>query len=239
MRTKVLLGLAALAAGAVTSMAQSNVYSLNIVGYANVPARAGYNFHTTPFRVTTAQTNGANEILPSNTGQYDGDSILTWTGTSWAQKNLDSTSPTGFSDSGGTPVGAPILNSGMGYLYYNAQGVSNNITYVGEVRTGTNTVNIAGSPEFSALGSPAPLAGGVISVLQFSNATGSIDGDAVLRAVGAISGYASSTFDSTSPTGFSDSGGNPVAEPALAVGQGFFFDNLNASPATWRQVVNP
>jgi len=220
-------------------MAQSNVYSLNIVGYANVPIRAGYNFHTTPFRVTTAVTNGANEILPANTGQFDGDQVLTWTGTSWAGPNLDSTSPTGFSDSGGNPVGAPILSAGKGYLYYNGQGASNNITYVGEVRTGTNTVSIPASPEFSAVGSPAPLAGGAISVLQLSNTTGALDGDAVLRAVGAITGFASSGFDSTSPTGFSDSGGNPVAEPTLAVGQGFFFDNLNATAVTWTQVVNP
>ena len=119
MRTKVLLGLAALAAGAITSMAQSNVYSLNIVGYANVPARSGYNFHTTPFRVTTAQTNGANEILPQNTGQYDGDAILKWTGHGWASANLDSASPTGFSDSGGTPIPEPSIAVGQGFFFDN------------------------------------------------------------------------------------------------------------------------
>jgi hypothetical protein len=239
MRTKTLLCMAALAAGVATSMAQSNVYSLNIVGYANVPIRAGYNFHTAPFRVTTAVTNGANEILPANTGQYDGDAILRWTGTGWLAANLDSASPTGFSDQGGNPIPAPILNSGMGYLYYNGQGVSNNITYVGEVRTGTNIVNIPASPEYSAIGSPAPLAGGVSTVLQLTNPGGAIDGDAVLVAVGAISGYAASAFDSASGTGFSDQGGNPIPEPQIAVGQGFFFDNLNATPVTWKQVLNP
>src|SRR3954470_8755678 len=40
MRTKALLCAAALAAGAATSMAQSNVYSLNVVGYYNVPVPA-------------------------------------------------------------------------------------------------------------------------------------------------------------------------------------------------------
>jgi hypothetical protein len=40
MRTKTLLCAAALAAGVVTSMAQSNVYSLNVVGYYNVPMNA-------------------------------------------------------------------------------------------------------------------------------------------------------------------------------------------------------
>ena len=41
MRTKALLCAAALAAGTAASMAQSNVYSLNIVGYVNVPLTSG------------------------------------------------------------------------------------------------------------------------------------------------------------------------------------------------------
>ena len=218
-------------------MAQSNVYSLNIVGYANVPAVPGFNFHTTPFRVTTAVTNGANEILPANTGQADGDAILKWTGAAWAASYLDSASPTGFSDSGGTPVGAPILNAGVGYLYQNSGATSNNITYVGEVRSGTNVVNIPASPEFAALGSPAPFAGGIQTVLQFANPAGVYDGDGILIAVGHISSFAPSYFDASSGTGFSDSGGTPVAQPLIAVGQGFFLDNINASAVTWTQVA--
>src|SRR5260370_42625696 len=42
MRTKALLCAAALAAGAVTSMAQSNVYSLNVVGYVNKSFQNGF-----------------------------------------------------------------------------------------------------------------------------------------------------------------------------------------------------
>jgi len=237
MRTKVLLGLAVLTAGVATSMAQSNVYSLNIVGYANVPTPAGYAFHTAPFRVTTSANQAATDILPANTGQYDGNTILTWTGSGWSPANMDSASPTGFSDNGGNPIPAPLLTGGKGYLYYNGQGVSNNITYVGEVRSGTNTINIPSSPEYSALGSPGPLAGGITSVLQFTNPAGIYDGDAILRAVGAITGFNPANFDSAAPSGFSDAGGNPIPEPTIAVGQGFFFDNLNAAPVTWQQVV--
>jgi hypothetical protein len=44
MRTKsVILGAALLAAGVTSSMAQSNVYSLNVVGYVNIPVVPGYN----------------------------------------------------------------------------------------------------------------------------------------------------------------------------------------------------
>jgi len=186
-------------------------------------------------------TNGANEILPANTGQYDGDQVQTWTGHSWAAVYLDSTQPYGFADALGNAAKAPILASGQGYLYYNASGVSNNLTYVGEVRTGTNIVNITSPPEVWALGSPLPLAGGVISTLQFAN-TGSYDGDSIQIAVtagGNVKGFRTSYFDSTQTTGFSDSLGNQAPEPQIGIGQGFFFDNANATPVTWKQVLNP
>jgi hypothetical protein len=242
MRTKLLLGVAALAVSAVSSMAQANVYSLNIVGYANVPNPIGYTFQTTPFRANPTN-NAANLVLPANTGQYDGDQILIWQGLSWQINTLDSASPSGFSDFGGNPVPAPLLNSGVGYLYANNQGVSNNITYVGEVRTGTNVTSITAPPEFRAVGSPAPLAGGVSTVLQLTNPGGVNDGDAVQTMVrtagGAVKGFSPANFDSAAGTGFSDAGGNPIPEPQIAVGQGFFYDNVNAHTVTWTQILNP
>jgi hypothetical protein len=243
MRTKLLLGAAALAVSAAASMAQSNVYSLNIVGYANVPNPSGYTFQTAPFRVTTAVSNGANEILPANTGQYDGDTLLIWSGHSWANYGLDSTSPTGFSDASANPIPAPILSPGLGYLYQNNSGISNNLTYVGEVRTGTNVVSLPYPPEFRAVGSPAPLAGGIISSLQFSNNAGALDGDSIQIMVrtptGLVKGFAINGFDSTSPTGFSDASANPIPEPQIPVGGGFFFDNANAVSTSWTQILNP
>jgi len=232
-----------MAAGVASSMAQANVYSLNIVGYANVPNPVGYTFQTTPFQVTTAVTNGANEILPANTGQYDGDSLLIWSGSSWNSYYLFSGSPSGFSDVGGNPIGAPILNAGLGYLYFNGQAASNNITYIGQVRTGTNVVSIPATPEFAAIGSPAPLAGGVTSVLQFTNTAGALDGDNILTVIrdvaGDVTGFNSTSFFSGSPTGFADIGGNTVPEPQIAVGQGFFFDNVNSTAVSWKQVLTP
>jgi len=175
MRTKTLLCAAALAAGVATSMAQSNVYSLNIVGYANVPNPGGYTFQTAPF--SNGATNGANEILPANTGQYDGDALLLWQGTGYATYPLDSTSPTGFSDPNtAAPIPAPILTGGLGYLYQNGVGVSNTLTYVGTVRTGTNVVHIPTQP-FNALGSPIPFAGDVQTNLNLVNTAGRFDGD--------------------------------------------------------------
>jgi len=243
MRTKTLLCMAALAAGVATSMAQ-NVYSLNIVGYANVPNPIGYTFQTAPFQVTTAVTNGANEILPANTGQYDGDQLFMWTGHGWAPFYLDSSQPSGFSDSGGAPLPAPIIASGVGFLYVNNQSGSNNLTYVGQVRTGTNVVSIpsTGTREYSALGSPTPFAGGVRTALQFANPGGSLDGNAILQLVtqaGQPRGFNPSYFDSSQPSGFSDSGGAQVPEPQIPVGGGFLFDNQVGPAVNWTQIFNP
>ena len=55
MRTKTLAVCAAvLAAGAVSSMAQSNVYSQNIVGYANIRIAPGNGFYANPFNHPTS-----------------------------------------------------------------------------------------------------------------------------------------------------------------------------------------
>ena len=52
MRTKTLLCLAALTAGVATSMAQSNVYSLNIVGYVTVTNNPGFSIIANPLSAT-------------------------------------------------------------------------------------------------------------------------------------------------------------------------------------------
>jgi hypothetical protein len=235
--------MAALAAGVASSMAQSNVYSLNIVGYANVPNPVQYSFMSTPFLVTTAVTNGANEILPANTGQYDGDQVLLWTGVSYRTYGLDSTSPTGFSDSGGTPIGAPILTSGLGFLYNNQSGASNNLTFVGQVRTGTNALPLRASP-IQLVGSMLPLSGGVASSLGLTNTAAVLDGCEIQKIVrtasGAVKGYSITVYDSSQTTGFSDRNGTPnLPEPQMGVGEGFFFNNQTGAGQTWTQILNP
>jgi len=261
MRTKTLLCMAAMAAGVATSMAQSNVYSLNIVGYANVPNPNGFTFQSNPF---DTGTNSATQVIPNagdgvNPTSLDGSAIQEWTGTGFKISLFDSLTDdttTGFTSAIGNPVPAPILGSGKGYLINNASGSSNNITYVGTVRTGTNTIvyPVAATPY--AVGSPLPLAGGVSSVLGFANVNpdpsgnsgqfGPLDGCSIqtlkVSPSGQAAGYKVSLFDSLTDdttTGFTDAIGNPVVQPSIAVGGGFFF--VNSSPAgayTWKQVLN-
>src|SRR5580692_6638666 len=144
MRTKTtLLCAAALAAGVASSMAQSNVYSLNIVGYANVPNPKGYTFQSNPFEAAPSDA-ATNVIANPNTvqagtypGPMDGSSIQTWTGAGFTVLDFDSETSdttTGFTTTGAVPVAGPVLSSGFGYLINNGNaGGSNNITYVGTV----------------------------------------------------------------------------------------------------------
>src|SRR6266404_4522987 len=136
--TKTLLGLAALAAGIATSMAQ-NVYSLNIVGYANVPAPVGYAFHSNP--LDASPSNLATNVIPNPdpaqdySGPWDGSQIQEWTGAGWKVSSFDSvttdTTTGSTTKDGSAPVPTPLLSSGKGYLFFNANASSNNVTYVG------------------------------------------------------------------------------------------------------------
>jgi len=70
MRTKTLLLTAALAAaGAASAMAQ-NVYSVNAVGYANVPMVAGFNMIANPFSVASDQLDSVLPNPPDQTIVY-------------------------------------------------------------------------------------------------------------------------------------------------------------------------
>lgn len=122
MRTKtLLLTAAALAAGLVGASAQ--VYSQNIVGYANVPLKAGFTMVANPLNATN---NHLSSLFP-NAGF--GDTIYKYNGVSY-----DSSTFVG--------VWSPdlVLNPGEG-AFYNA-GVSNTVTFVGEVLTGSLSNNI-------------------------------------------------------------------------------------------------
>jgi hypothetical protein len=258
MRTKVLLGMAALAAGVASSMAQSNVYSLNIVGYANVPTKPGFTFESNPF--DASPNNAANNVIanPDPTqdysGPWDSSSIQTWTGVGFAVVLFDSVTSdttTGFTTTLGVPAPAPILNSGLGYVVSNGQGVSNNITYVGTVRTGTNAITYPTSARPYAVGSPLPYAGGVSTALGMAQApttdySGPLDGSYVetlrVSAGGASLGYSVALFDSVTSdttTGFTTTLGVQIPEPQIPIGGGYFFVSQGSAPYVWTQILNP
>ena len=125
MRTKVLLGLAALAVGLSTSMAQ-NVYSLNVVGYVNVSVGAGYTLFANQL---INGTNGINQVLAN---PAESALVLKF-------KNNDyvtdiAVSGAWYDNTTGNPS-TTQLQQGEGWFYFNP-GAAWTVTLVGEVPQG-------------------------------------------------------------------------------------------------------
>ncbi len=219
MRTKALLGLAVLAVSAATCVAQ-NVYSLNIVGYVNLPVTAD-KFYLIENPLTQASGNGnaiSNIIKLDNTFN---NSLL------FAYNNgkLEAVE-TYFTDFGWYP-GTTVLNPGQGfYLLPKAAGT---VTFVGEVVL-TNSTTLATGFNMVASAYPAAMS------MQALGLTGQ-ENDLVFRfntAAGKL--YEPVTF--FKDYGWYDSNvtdGGPPAGPTLNVGEAIWYVNKGAAPIQWTQ----
>jgi hypothetical protein len=226
MRTKALLSVAAIAASAITAVAQSNVYSLNIVGYATVTIPSGYSLMANP--LSAGVTNGANEIMPI----IDGEVILTWNNATskFVQTGFDSGFG-GWIDANNNPSVPPSLAPGQGFFFLNPVGPTN-VTFVGQVVPNPGTTNHITLPSgYSLIGSAIPA-----TVPAITNAPVSLpvlDGMAILSWNNATTKYVQTGFDSGFG-GWIDANSNPSTAPGYTIGEGFFFLNPVAA-TTWDQ----
>jgi len=241
MRTKALvLTAATVAAGALSSMAQSNVYSLNVVGYVNVPAPAGYS-------LVTAQLQGANTSLATviGTNLPSGLSVYKWIP---AQQTLSSNPdsfytaadlagtgfPPGWYDSNNNPS-TDTIALGESFFVLNT-GSSTNLTFVGTVAQGTNSIAVGAG--YSFVGLPIPVSIDVttnsslalptnieqLSVQTFNSATGNYNPSLTYYNAADLAGTGL-------PAGWYDP--NNVNTPLVtAVGQGLVLLN-SAAASTW------
>jgi len=232
--TKALLCAAALAAGAVTSMAQ-NVYSLNVVGYVNVTAPAGYSILANP--LSAGVTNGANEIMPIT----DGEVILTFTGGHYNYFGYDSGNG-GWIDANANPTTPPTLPPGQGFWYLNPGATAQTITFVGQVTPSPGVTNSMSLPAgYSLVGTPMPVGGSLPLVTGTGNppVAGAInmpiiDGMVLLPFVSGH--YQYKGYDSGNG-GWIDENANGIAAPTISVGQGFFYLNPTAGAVNWLQAL--
>jgi hypothetical protein len=143
MRTKALLGAAILAAGLASSMAQ-NVYSLNVVGYYNVPVPANQYVMVANQLTTTNNTLGG--ILPT----APAGSVFQKFSGGWAGYIMDDV------DMVWTPNASATLAPGEGGFFKSP--VATTLTFVGEVKQGslTNDLPIG---LYTVVGSQVPQAG--------------------------------------------------------------------------------
>src|SRR6266478_1869171 len=149
MRTKALLACAALAVGLATSaVAQSNVYSVNIVGYVNTTlssASGGFSLIANPL------DNGTNDLQSLFPNATLGDTIYTWGGTTFSSSvNFGTWNPD------------TVIPPGVGFFYQ--AGATTTNTFVGNVMTGNLSHPIPTG--FSLVASQAPVSD-TLENLQF------------------------------------------------------------------------
>jgi hypothetical protein len=228
MRTKTLLCAAALAAGVVSSMAQSNVYSLNVVGYVNYKLNGSFAYNLIVNPLNNANNNITNLFtgLPSS---QDGSAIARW------NPNISDFQPDTYTydgagavwrKNGGSDTSGFQLKPGEAVFYINQGGDLTN-TYVGEVVQGPYTNTLVGGFAYNAVGSSAPLGG------NFTNSIAGLvpgDGDNIL-----IWNVATTDIDPVyavyDQAGhvWRDPSSNPNPNINVAPGQGFFYVNQNAN----------
>ncbi|MBI3417133.1 MAG: hypothetical protein HY043_17720 [Verrucomicrobia bacterium] len=200
MRTKTLLVTAALSAvGLSTTMAQQ-VFSVNAVGFVNVPLPKGLSLIANPLN---AASNAVKDLLA---GVVDGTTVYKYDGTAFAINTLDL---------GDWSDAAQTLVPGEGAFVRNP-GAATTITFVGEVMQGALTNPIDGPGKLSIKSSQVPQAGKLATDLGFP----ATDGDTVYQYSNAAGSYAIHTLDLGDWSG---------GEPVIAVGEAFFVRKADKS----------
>jgi len=240
MRTKTVLLSALLGAiGSVSALAQTNVYSLNAVGYINVTVPPGFSILSCPLvcspdnTMNTLMNNGAGG--PYGAGAFNNCQVYFWY-PSIANYSVDGGRPIGTNPktqtsntNGWTLNGTNALNPGVGAWFQNTTTNTFTLTFVGTVPTGPITNSL--TPGFTLVGSAVPMSGDLISNI-ISGLTNYIVNDQVYTWSPSITNYvvyASST--NAKQSGHGDGGhwssaGDPVIP---SVGEGFWYENSSAS----------
>jgi hypothetical protein len=175
MRTKTMILSALLGAlGSVSVMAQTNVYSLNAVGYINVQIAPGFSILTCP--LIASPDNTINTLLPNTNNQYGGPNggspfhttIYAFSG--GAYNVTEVAESTNAAPSGWSSGGLTTINPGQAVFIYNPLTTNETATFVGTVPTGSLT-NVL-SPAYNLVGSIVPATGDLVtnSIMNFTNA---------------------------------------------------------------------
>jgi len=207
MRTKaIILGAALLAAGAATSMAQSNVYSLNVVGYINLNLTNGLNLVANQLDFDGTGTNNTIVGVFSNS-LPQGSIVYKFTAGNFLTYQYGR----------GGWSGNDTLNPGEGCFVNVNSPIT--VTTVGQVLQGTTTNHLSGA--LTMVSSIAPLSGAVDGTGNGALNYPAVQGDIVF------------TWDPVGQayiTYQNGRGGWSPGDPVISVGQGFF---INSTTTSW------
>jgi hypothetical protein len=237
MRTKT-LALSALLGmlGTAALVAQTNVYSLNAVGYVNVTFPAGtYTILTCP--LICSPDNTLNSVLPDTNAQYKKALVYQYSGGAYTV--TENGVGTGADPSGWGGGGADVtLNPGQAVFFYNPTAADMQATFVGQVPQGSLTNALI--PGYNLVGSIVPTSGDLPtnSITQLTNYT---KHDFVYT-YDPVAGYSGqdSVVAPGNGSGYNNqwTGGDPVT---TNVTQGFWYFNNSAATNNWVETfsVNP
>jgi len=220
MRTKSLLAAAAIvAAGALSSVAQSNVYSLNIVGYVNVGVTNGQlALLANPLKPSNGDYNVTNTIKLQDPGS-DGTTLFQW------NQGTASWDSTAWIDGYGW---FPDVVQNLGEGFFLQPAATQTITFIGEVQTGSSTNVISGA--LALKGSKVPVAGP-----EPGGAVGH-DGDTIFTWDAPNNGWLSSGY--IDGYGWFDGISSETNGVTLKVAEAFFYQNTGGS-LNWIKTLNP
>jgi hypothetical protein len=226
MRTKTIVLSALLGAlGSVSVMAQTNVYSLNVVGYISVTMAPGYNIITCP--LIASPDNTIATLLNNTNAQYQSGArsaaqVFQFTGGTYSASD---TASAGNAPSGWAGDGTITINPGQAVFFYNPTATNMSATFVGTVPTGLMTNALA--PGYNLVGSIVPVTGDIVtnSISDFTNgASSGRSSDQIFTYAPGV-GYSVNTY-----TGSGWGGGDPVLTNAY---EGFFFVNAFSTTNYW------
>jgi hypothetical protein len=217
MRTKTLLLAAVLGAASVAS-SLARVYSVNAVGYVNISVPANsLSLIANPLQAAN-NTIGALLNVPAGTQIYKFNPAVGLI--SALYDDID-----GWTSSG-VPSANLSFNPGEGMFIRNNGGTAMNITFVGDVLQGTQTVDLPVG--LALVGSKIPQSGGISTTLQFPTVAGS-----QVYAYNGV-GYDSYLYDDID--GWVRNG--VPAEPQIAVAQGFWVRNNGTATLAWTRTFS-
>ncbi len=219
MRTKTLLLAAAIsAAGIAASLAQSNVYSLNVVGYVNIALAAGQNLIANPLDVDGTGTNNNLTTVFGNQVQ-GGEIVSAFNGASY-----DSATYSAKLNVWQGP-NLPAVNAGLqpGKGAFVFVGTATNVTVVGNVLQG-QPLTQQYAAGFSILSSKVPQTGLLATDLKY----GPAGGDIVQKFNSGTQNYISPAATYSAKL---NAWANPPGEPTINVGEGFFL--FSSAGGTW------
>jgi len=205
-------------------MAQSNVYSLNIVGYVNAPLQG--NGHLDLISDPFIPQNGNYDITNTTAlpNSYDGANLYYWGGTGW-NNNV----PGWISGFGWFPDAVITLGNAF-FIQAPAGAPPTNVTFVGQVATGniTNTFPTGLNVPANMTPVTGPWPGGTVGH----------DGDSIYLWTG--SAWNNTVWGYIGGYGWFGTGavGESTNGPVVNIATGVVYQNTGAA-ITWVQSFNP